>query len=306
MRHAASVVPLLISMAMAMGTGQHVFRSAAEEVRVDALVTEAGRPVTTLKAGDFEVLDSGVVQTIENLEVSELPFSVTLALDTSTSMEGAALRQLQDGARAAVEALQPGDRASILTFNSAIERATPWTGDRGSLEHAIERLRAAGTTSLFDAAAAAIVQRDPEEGRRNLLILFTDGDDTSSWLPDAAAYDLAARTDVVVYGITTDAVTSGQTNGLQWRSGIRLASQQPIVSSENFLSNLAARTGGKHLRSSAADLRKTFAQVVAEFRSRVILWYRPEGVPAAGWHPIEVRLKERRTLRVIARRGYER
>jgi P pilus assembly chaperone PapD len=50
---------------------------------------------------------------------------------------------------------------------------------------------------------------------------------------------------------------------------------------------------------------KAFAHIVAEFRTRYVLFYRPEGVSTTGWHPIDVRLKESRG-RVTARRGYER
>jgi VWFA-related protein len=302
MRSAAIAAALLLYL---LPNQRAPFRSAVEEVRVDVLVTEGRRSVTGLSAANFELRDSGVVQTIENVEVSEQPFSVLLALDTSSSMEGASLRQLRDGATAAVEALKPGDRASIVTFNEAIARATPWTGDRALLGATIDRLRAAGTTSLYDAATAAMLQRDPQPGRRNLLIVFTDGDDTSSWLPDSVAYDLAARTDVVVYGITTDVGPPSRDTALQWRSGIRLSPQGHIVSSTGFLAKLAGLTGGQHLRSMSADLRRTFAQIVAEFRTRYVLWYRPKDVPAAGWHPIVVRLRASHG-HVTARRGYER
>lgn len=302
MRFAVAAAVLFVSFAPRQQT---LFRSGTEGVRVDALVTDGRRPVAGLSAANFELKDSGVAQKIETVEVSELPFSVLLALDTSSSMEGASLRQLQDGARAAVDALRPGDRASIVTFNSAIGPATPWTTDRASLGAAIDRLRAAGTTSLYDAAVAGILQRDPEPGRRNLLIVFTDGMDTSSWLPDGAAYDLASRNDVVVYGVTTDAAPSARDTALQWRSGVRLSAQQPIVSTANFLAKLAAETGGQHLRSTTAELRRTFAEIVAEFRTRYVLFYRPDGVPATGWHPIDVHLKASRG-RVTARRGYER
>jgi Ca-activated chloride channel family protein len=301
-----SVVAIAVALLLPLlQNGRAVFRSTAEEVRVDALVTDGHRPVAGLTATNFELKDSGVVQTIESVEISELPFSLQLALDTSSSMEGTALRRLQDGARAAIDALRPGDRASILTFNAAIGRAIPWTADGESLRAAIDHLTVDGTTSLFDAAAAALVQRDPEPGRRNLLIIFTDGSDTSSWLPDAAAYDLASRTDIVVYGITTDTGPSAHDTTLQWRSGIRLSRQQPIISSADFLAKLAAHTGGQYLRSTTADLHKAFANIVAEFRTRYMLSYRPDGVSATGWHPIDVRVKGSRG-RVTARRGYER
>lgn len=302
MRHAAVAALLAFLIPPAQSP---VFRSGADEVRVDVLVSEHGRPVKGLTSRDFELRDSGVTQKIETIDVADVPFSVTLALDKSASMEGTALRQLKDGARAALDELKAGDRAAILSFNEAIGAETPWTADYTALVSGIEGLAAGGTTSLHDAAATAVLARDPEPGRRNLLILFTDGDDTSSWLPDSAAYDLAARTDVVVYGITTGTTALARETALRWRSGIRLERQQSIVSSVDFLSTLAARTGGKHLRSTGTDLRRAFAQIVSEFRTRYVLYYRPEGVSATGWHPIDVRLKGVRG-QVTARRGYER
>lgn len=301
MRAWAATIVLLAAL---LQNQRALFRSAVEEVRVDVLATDGRRPIAGLTTQNFQLLDSGVAQKIEGVEISELPFSVLLALDTSSSMVGTSLRQLQDGARAAVDALKPGDRASILTFNAAVERPTSWSADRSALGNAIEQLRAAGTTSLYDAAVAAIFKVDPEPDRRNLLIIFTDGTDTSSWLPDSAAYDVAARSDIVVYGITTGGVQRPE-RALLWRSGVRLSRQDSVVSSADFLSELAARTGGKHLQSAATDLRRAFAQIVSEFRTRYVLWYRPEGVAATGWHPLEVRLKGA-PGHVTARRGYER
>jgi Mg-chelatase subunit ChlD len=208
----AAAIVLLVAL---LQNQRALFRSAVEAVRVDVLATDGRRPIAGLTTQNFQLLDSGVPQKIENVEISEFPFSVLLALDTSSSMAGPSLRRLQDGARAAVDALKPGDRASILTFNAAIERATSWSADRSFLGNAIEQLRAAGTTSLYDAAVAAIFQ------------------------------------------------------------------------------------------GAATDLRSAFAQIVSEFRTRYVLWYRPEGVAATGWHPLEVRLKGAQG-HVTARRGYER
>src|SRR5262245_21984411 len=45
-----------------------VFRGGANFVRVDAYVTEAGRPVSDLKAEDFEILEDGAAQSIQTFE----------------------------------------------------------------------------------------------------------------------------------------------------------------------------------------------------------------------------------------------
>ena len=47
-----------------------------------------------------------------------------------------------------------------------------------------------------------------------------------------------------------------------------------------------------------------FSNVVSRFNQRYLLSYVPTGVPATGWHPIEVHVKDK-SLRVMARRGYE-
>lgn len=299
-------VVLAAVVALVLAPRMQVFRSAADAVRVDVAVTEGRRPIGGLTAADFELRDSGVVQTIDDVQVQEVPFSMMLALDTSSSMEGRPLAELQDAARTAIGELRPDDRAALLTFDEAVSPATPWSAERGALRSAIGNLRAGGATSLFDAALAAVVQRDPERGRRNLLILFSDGVDTSSWLPELAALDLVARTDIVVYTVASESGGPSPAPGtLQRHSGIRLAPRQPVVSSVSFFEELTARTGGEHLSSGMIGLRDTFRRIVIDFRSRYVLAYTPRNVAPAGWHPIEVKVKGRRAT-VRARRGYER
>ncbi len=52
-----------------------------------------------------------------------------------------------------------------------------------------------------------------------------------------------------------------------------------------------------------ADLAPTFVATLAEFRDRYILSYEPTGVARGGWHPLDVKLKNKRGT-VTARRGY--
>ena len=159
------------------------FRAAVDAVRVDVLVTDRNRPVAGLTAADFILLDNGVPQQIEAIHFEDVPVSMLLALDASASVAGSPLMDLKEAARAALETLDSGDRAALLTFSAELTLRADWSNDRNQVMRAIADTRAGGGTSLSDAAYAAMTIRDAEPGRRALVLLFTDGDDTTSWLP---------------------------------------------------------------------------------------------------------------------------
>ncbi len=205
-----------------------------------------------------------------------------------------------------------------------------WVPKGDALTRAISGLRASGATALFDAAFAGLSLRDPEPGRRGLVLLFSDGENTSSWLPGAAAIDKAARTDAVLYSVVLGApigrsadqdraaiartapVSPGanmETNArrrLFFRSGVTLSPGAALIEQSPLLPELAERTGGEALRAeTTGKLREAFERIVTDFRSRYLLSYAPKGIDTPGWHRIEVKVKGRRAT-VKARRGYHR
>lgn len=301
---AAAVSTLLVSMLAAQAQPPR-FRSGIDVVTVDVLVTDGTRAVTGLAADDFELRDSGVVQTIDSISVDTVPVSMLLALDISNSVEGLTLTHLKDAASAAVDALGRDDRAAILTFADAVTLRAPWGAPSAATHTAIARATAGGSTSLYDAAYAALTMRDDLPARRPLVVLFSDGGDTSSWLPARAVLERARRSDAVVYLV---ALRQPRLDSrLEYRSGVELwsgdggfpAATPPVV-------QLTSITGGRMVIADRPErLRDAFAAAVTQFRSRYLIAYRPHGVDATGWHPIDVRLKVRRAT-VTARRGYSR
>ncbi len=286
--------------------GQERFRAGVDVVRVDVLVMDGGRPVTGLTADDFQLLDQGVVQKVQSSTITDIPVSMLLALDTSGSVQGTPLERLKVASEAALDALSPNDRAALLTFAGASRLRSNWGGAHARLRTAIQAVEAGGSTSLFDAIFTAFTLRDTAPGTRNLIVLFSDGADTSSWLPEHAVFDKARQTDTVVYSATID--SPPREAGLQFRSGIQLREvpQRPLFESTPFLEELAKTTGGSAFVARGADgLRETFTRIVTEFHSRYLLTYTPERVGGSGWHPIEVKLKGKKG-RVTARRGYQR
>jgi VWFA-related protein len=299
------IIPAGLAVVSLMLSSQQTFRVSVDAVRVDVLVMDGSRPIGGLTAKDFELRDSGVLQRIDSISFEDAPLGVMLALDASSSVRGQPLEDLKQAASAVAGLLRAGDRAALLTFSEEVDLSSEWTADRQQLERAIQRTRVSGSTALHDAAYAALTLKDPRAGRA-LVLMFSDGDDTASWLSGQTVLDIARRSDAVVYGVGPRTAVRKLGYLVDFRSGLQpdIPSVLPSEMTKSFLTALAEETGGKYIDTERSDrLRDAFVQIVTEFRSRYVLTYTPAGVRPAGWHPIEVKLKNRRGD-VTARRGY--
>lgn len=281
------------------------FRAVVEAVRVDVLVMDGAKPVVDLNADDFELRDNGVAQTIESVAISDVPISMMLALDTSDSVAGHVLQELKAGVGAAAATLRPEDRAALISFSSDVRLNQDWGNNWAAVPDGLAGLRAGGGTALWDAAYAALTFSDDTPAMRRLVLVFSDGDDTSSWLPRDWVLEKARRTDAVVYAVEIRNAGMRSIPSLQNRSGTE-SFKSVSYDESSFLDELADMTGGARFRvTEATDLRKAFARVLTEFRTRYLITYTPRGVDQAGWHPLEVKLKAKKG-KVMARRGYMR
>ena len=159
MRLTAAAVLMAVLHLTAAAQEPTRFRAATELVSVDVLVIENRRPVLGLTPGDFELIDNGVAQTVDQLYLEQLPVNVVMVLDTSGSVIGARLADLKAGARSVIDKLRPKDRAAILSFSHRLEMPSSLTADRAVLRKAVTDLDAVGSTSLRDAAFAGLALR---------------------------------------------------------------------------------------------------------------------------------------------------
>lgn len=255
------------------------FTSRIEAVRVDVLVTENGRPVPSLTPADFDLLDNGVPQKIDLASFEQIPLNVVLGLDMSASLQGLRLGHLQAASRTVLSGLKPGDRAALVAFSHVVSPGHGLTEDFDRIRSSLEQAQGAGLTSLIDASHAGMLLGESDVGR-SLLILFSDGVDTASWLSADSVLETARRGDVVVYAVEI---------------GGRRA---------DFTRDLSEVTGGRLITvESTKDLSATFTGILEEFRMRYLISYSPQAVSAEGWHRLEVRARGR-GLTVKARPGY--
>jgi len=268
------------SLAFLVVLAQATFSSRVDLVRVDVLVTDNGKPVLGLTPADFEILDNGIAQQAELVSFDQVPLNVVLVFDMSDSIEGERRDKLFEGASALLGGLKPDDQSALVTFSHVVDRGAKLTKDVAAVRAALERAEAIGETALVDGAFAGMLVGESDVGR-GLLIVFSDGVDTSSWLPPASVLDTARRSGVVAYGVSV-------------RSRVR----------PEFLEELTSLTGGRLFEvERTQNLESVFLGVLEEFRYRYLVSYTPRGVTRGGWHQLDVRIKGRRTT-VKARPGY--
>jgi Ca-activated chloride channel homolog len=256
------------------------FTSKIEAVRVDVLVTDNGLPIRGLGPADFELLDNGVPQQVELVSFDEIPLNVILALDMSDSVAGERLEQLRGAGAGLLAALAKADQAALVAFSHEVQLGAKLTSDVAVVRRALGAARGTGMTALVDGTYAGIMVGESDAGR-GLLIVFSDGVDTSSWLRAEAVLDAAKRADVVAYGVS-------------------VASRLK----PDFLREMTQLTGGRLYEiEKTANLAATFLGILDEFRHRYLVSYTPKGVPKDGWHKLDVRVKNRRAT-VKARPGY--
>jgi VWFA-related protein len=256
------------------------FSSKVEAVRVDVLVTDNGQPVRGLGPGDFEIVDNGVPQVVDLVSFDEVPLNVILALDMSDSVAGDRLDQLRGAGGRVLAALKTGDQAALVAFSHAVQLGARLTGDVASVQAALAAAQSSGQTALIDGTYAGIMVGESDAGRA-LLIVFSDGVDTASWLRADAVLDTARRADVVVYGVSV------------------VSRLKP-----EFLREITSLTGGRLFEiEKTTNLASTFLGILEEFRHRYLVSYTPRGVSKDGWHKLDVRVKNRRTT-IKARPGY--
>ncbi len=258
---------------------QTVFRTGVEVVEIDVSVMRGNQPVQGLAAQDFTLTDNGVSQQVESVLVDRLPLNVTLVLDVSQSLYGERLTQLVQAGEAFTNALRKDDHAALVTFSQQIVLAVPLTSDRQRIRSSLTHIDASGPTALRDAVQFAI-QLDPRDRARSLLLVFTDGLDTVSWLTEDAVLDTVGRSGAVIHAVR--------------------------VGSDGFLDRLTRAAGGRTWSATSdRQLRELFTRALDEMRARYLLTYTPRGVDTAGWHAVKVLLKNGRGD-VTARPGYSR
>jgi VWFA-related protein len=243
-------------------------------VALTVTVTDAaGRCVAGLSERDFAVHEEGVPQTLSLFGAHEVPADVALVLDTSGSM-GMDLPRVKRAAQGLVSQLRPDDRAAVVAVKDAIEMPQPLTADHAHVIEALDRLRARGSTAMYDGLYTALrdferSRRKNPETRRQALVLLSDGFDNSSHMTVDDVSELARRLDVTIYTVTL-------------RNGREALPKRGVDQSDDELNanyamrSLARDTGGlAFFPMDAGQLEAIYGAIGRELISQYSLGYVP-------------------------------
>jgi Ca-activated chloride channel family protein len=247
------------------GGQQPAFRTGVDIVSLNITVTDAqNHYVSDLDLNDFSVFEDGVKQDVTFFSRRQQPIALSLLLDSSASMEDK-LPTLQVAAGNFVRRLRPNDLAQVIDFDSKVEIRQAFTGNHDELDAAIRQTQAGGSTSLHNAIYIALKELkkvkavSEEDVRRQALVVFSDGEDTSSLVSFDEVLDLAKRSETAIYTISLRG-TDTQTKGFR--------------EAEFVMRTLAQETGGRSFfPTKVEDLNGVYTQISDELASQYTLGY---------------------------------
>jgi Ca-activated chloride channel family protein len=258
----------------------------------------AGQLIGSLNKNDFTVSDNGVQQDIAVFDrQTEQPLSVAMLVDTSAST-GIELRYELDSVSRFLKVLlgegNPADTVALYSFNEDVRLLTSYTRRFARVDQALKLLKSEGGTSVYDALFLASRELAYRSGR-HVMVLVTDGGDTTSIKDFHQALEAAQLADAILYPVLVVPITNDAGRN---------------VGGENALTTLAAGTGGHVFTPNlGAQLDKAFDDILTELRTQYLIAFYPKDVPPTKerFHTLKVTVQgtsANRGLRVTTRTGY--
>ncbi|HTW60016.1 MAG TPA: VWA domain-containing protein [Terriglobales bacterium] len=269
-------------------------RSRVNEVNLLFIATDKhGKFVRDLNQADFSILDDHKPpQAIVNFRrETDLPLDLGLLVDVSGSVDSRFDFEQEAAASFLQHTLRAGfDKAFIVGFNSHSQMAQDFTDNVQLLEIGIHKLHDGGGTALYDAVYHACKEKflkdRADHPLRKAIIIVSDGEDNQSEVSRAQAIEMAQRSEVIIYAISTD------------DSGL-------VMRGDKVLQQMAEATGGRvFFPFKMKDITHSFAAIEDELRSQYIVSYKPADFDADGrYRTIEIS-SFKKDLQVRARKGY--
>jgi VWFA-related protein len=284
---------------------------------VDILFTVLDRRnklISNLEKSDFKIFDDKAPQEIRYFsKQNDLPLRIGMLMDTSNSIRDRLKFEQEASTNFLFSVLRHNkDEAFIMTFDDEPQVLQGFTGDTGALRDEIFKTRAGGGTAIYDAIYQACVNElshpprppgDQPDVVRRVMILISDGEDNLSTHTRADAIEMAQRTSVVIYTIST----STQWIALSQTDPAKAANRKNhLTEGDQILKDLAEETGGRAFYPyHVDDLDQSFQDIGDELRNQYSIAYSPSNYATDGrYHKIRIEAPEHKGYQINARRGY--
>ncbi|MFN7929693.1 MAG: VWA domain-containing protein [Blastocatellia bacterium] len=177
---------------------------------VTSISTKPGTKPTQLNQDDFEILEDGVPQEISSFARDEdIPLRLIMLFDTSSSVKNQIRFERRAAAKFFERLLRPQDQAALFAVSTDITIIQDFTNKVRQLTDATKLLQPKGATSLYDAVYLAAGYLKLTQGRR-IIVIVSDGGDTTSQKKLTEALEQAQTSDVVIFTVFTGLLTASQ------------------------------------------------------------------------------------------------
>ena len=274
---------------------QQVFKAGAELVVLHVNVFD-GRSdaVPNLPRSAFTIYEDGNPQDISFFEAGDVPVTVGLVIDNSTSM--LTERDLVvAGTRAFADSSHPEDQMFAIVFNERVRLGLPksieFTTNRLQLIASLARFTPGGKTALYDAVIAGLEQLDKGAYQKHVLLVLSDGGDNASEHTEKEMLRRVEASSALIYTIVDpDVFTPGEGN-------------------RGVLRRLAKLSGGlAYFPKSERQVVENFTEIAGNIRRGYSIGYAPGNGSHEHDRPhrlkVTVRVPGRSDLSVRVRNGY--
>jgi Ca-activated chloride channel family protein len=288
MRRVAAIITFLLALSSVLWASQSSpdtpfkIQVGVDLVSVNFLATDSkGRAIPGLTAKDFVVEEDGKVQTLTAFSRErELPLTLALLLDVSLSVVPFFEKEKATASAFLKSVVGPRDLALVMSIDRDVVLVQNFTEDVNLLTSAIQKLKVAPGTSMYDAVYLAATEKLSKEVGRKAIVLISDGEDTTSEYNESQAMIAVHNSNTVIY-----AISNGGNSGKMRR--------------------MAEETGGAFFRiREEGDFDRVFSQIALELRTQYTLAYHSTNTGRDGaFRRIKI-IPSDSDIKIRARRGY--
>lgn len=275
-----ALIPPGASIARKTASQEVADKLKPDVIQLTVTVTDAqDHPVVNLKHDAFTVFDDKELQQIAFFTDEDQPASVGILLDVSGSMRDTGmLNVLRNNFLHFIEQSHSANEYFLIGFNESVQLLTDWTSDRNALVEGLNKVaQMKGASAVFDALYTGIEKVKQGRHAKHVLLLISDGQDSSSDHKLGEIIRRLKESDSIVYTF-----------------GIRSGTTDPLAQySPNLLAEMSSLSGGVvYFPSRVKEADAAFGRIAMELRHQYVIGFYPTNTKRDGkWHKVKVEVK---------------
>ena len=259
-----------------------------------SVLDKKGFPIKGLHPEHFAVYEDKVLQDISLFKQEDIPLSVGLVVDASSSMYDKRDR-LNTAAMTFVQESNPEDETAVVSFGDVVSLEQDFTTNTHSLNRALNKIPSNGNTALYDAVILA-AKHVKDEGfhDKKVLLVVSDGEDNHSKYKLKQVVTALQESKIIVYTIGLLSQDADAVFGDEGKKALKQLAE--------------AGGGASFFPKSVNDVEEVCKRIARDLRNQYTIGYRPSNEKLDGsWRKIIVRVTPPKTApkpTVHTKKGY--